>query len=402
GDGVDLIPGDRILERRGDVGWRNLLAPEIPLHQRLVGLHDRVEELGPVLLDGRGKLRGDRDGISLTRARRVEIRAVVQQVDDAFELVLGADRQLDRHAALRQLLLQRGEHAVEVGPLTVEHVHEQDARQLELLGTRPDATGVHLDPHHPRHDHERALDDPKRGDRVRLEARVARRVDDVELSALPLAVSQGRGQGHRAPLLVLLPVGDRIPRIDRPEPVRLARLEEHRLGERGLARPAVADDGDVADLAGFDGHRVLLGAVWVSQSYAACAEVSASRARRANARSTAQIDEATIPANQGSPANLGHVNRARADISVPTITEPDSSRYAMIPDARATYHTAGLTPRARPVPPPARRGGDGPRRDRLRAGRGGVAARATTGRAPPGAARPSRRCRPRRSLVRPP
>ena len=33
-----------------------------------------------------------------------------------------------------------------------------------------------------------------------------------------------------------------------PEPVRRARLEQHRLDERGLARPAVPDDGDVADL----------------------------------------------------------------------------------------------------------------------------------------------------------
>ena len=56
--------------------------------------------------------------------------------------------------------------------------------------------------------------------------------------------------------LVVVPVGHRRAGVDRPEPVRLPRLEEHRLDQRGLARTAVTDDGDVADLAGLDSrHR---------------------------------------------------------------------------------------------------------------------------------------------------
>jgi hypothetical protein len=53
-------------------------------------------------------------------------------------------------------LLQR---AVEVGALAVEHVHEDDARELELVGARPDARRLHLDAHHRADDDERALDD---------------------------------------------------------------------------------------------------------------------------------------------------------------------------------------------------------------------------------------------------
>ena len=51
-----------------------------------------------------------------------------------------------------------------------------------------------------------------------------------------------------------------VPASTDPEPVGRLRLEEQRLDERRLARPAVADDGDVADLPGFDGHQVLLAA----------------------------------------------------------------------------------------------------------------------------------------------
>ena len=52
-----------------------------------------------------------------------------------------------------------------------------------------------------------------------------------------------------------------VPGLDRAEPVDLARLEEQRLDERRLARPAVADDGDVADLSGLEAWaaRLLLG-----------------------------------------------------------------------------------------------------------------------------------------------
>ena len=139
GDRIDLVARDRVLQRGSDVRIRDLLAREVALHQRLVGLDDRVEQLRAVLLDGRGQLRGDRDGISLALARRIHVGAVVQQVDDAGQLVLAADRKVDGDAAARELLLHRGEHAVEVGALAVEHVHEDDARELELFGAVPDA-----------------------------------------------------------------------------------------------------------------------------------------------------------------------------------------------------------------------------------------------------------------------
>ena len=82
------------------------------------------------------------------------------------------------------------------------------------------------------------------------EARVAGRVDQVDLAALPLEVAERRGERHLPALLVLVPVGGGRALLDRAEPVDRAGLEEHRLDERGLPRPAVAGDGDVADLSG--------------------------------------------------------------------------------------------------------------------------------------------------------
>ena len=238
----------------------------------------------------------------------------MQQVDDARQLVLRADRQLDRHAALRQLLLDGGEHAEEVGALAVEHVHEDDAREPELLGAVPHARRVHLDAHHAGDDDERAFDDAQRGDRVGLEAGVARRVDQVDLAALPLAVAERRGERHLPAVLVLLPVGDRRAGFDLPEPVRLSRLEEQRLDERGLSRPAVADDGDVADLPGFDGHRVLLGCERDGrrESYARAAEAE----KRANAAITTAANGAGRDRREPRIARVGageHAVQAREE-----------------------------------------------------------------------------------------
>ena len=66
----------------------------------------------------------------------------MQEVDDAGQLVLGADRQVDGDAARRELLLELAERAEEVGALAVEHVHEDDAREVARLRALPDAPGA--------------------------------------------------------------------------------------------------------------------------------------------------------------------------------------------------------------------------------------------------------------------
>ena len=193
--------------------------------------------------------------LPLALALGARVRRHVQQVDDPGQLVLDADRQMDRHALRAELGAKLLEGAVEVGALAVEHVDEDDAREPERLGAAPVARGLHLDPHDAADRDERALHDVQRRDRVALEARLAGRVDQVDLPALPLEVAQRRRDRHLALLLVVVPVGDGRALLDDAEPVRRACLEEHCLDERGLAGASVTDDGDVADLSGLDcGH----------------------------------------------------------------------------------------------------------------------------------------------------
>ena len=246
----------RVLESVRDLVHGQLLALQVLLHQRLVDLDDLVKQLLAVLGDLVGHRVRNRLRILLAPALVGDIRAHVDEVDDAGELVFMADRQLDDDAALGQLLAHRVEILEEVRPLAVQHVHEDDAREAELLGAPPQARGADLDAHHAADREERTLDDAQRRDRVSLEARVARSVDHVDLAPLPLEAAERGLQRHLARALLVVPVRDGRAGVDRAQPVRLAGLEEHRLDERRLPHAAVADDSDVADLPGLESrHR---------------------------------------------------------------------------------------------------------------------------------------------------
>ena len=207
-DREELAACDALLERSRDLVRVELLALEVALHQALVDLHDLVEELLAIFLGESRHRVGDRDGVGLLLAARRHVRAHVQHVDDALELVLRADRDVHGDAFRRELLLDLTERAEEVGPLTVEHVHDEEAREAEVLRELLHACGPDLEAHHAGDDDERALDDAERAARLTLERRVARAVDEVELPVLPARVGERQRDRQLALLLVLVRVGD--------------------------------------------------------------------------------------------------------------------------------------------------------------------------------------------------
>ena len=171
-----------------------------------------------------------------------------EQVDDAAEVVLLADRQLHGHDLRAERLLQELERVVEVGALAVEHVADDDAAEPARLGAVPEPLVLDFDAEHRVDDDERRLDDLQAGDGVGEEARVAGRVDEVEGETVAVDVRQTGREAHLALLLVVVPVGDRravghgTQSRDRPG------VEQQRLEQRRLAGTAVADESDVPDL----------------------------------------------------------------------------------------------------------------------------------------------------------
>ena len=173
--------GERLLELLG--GER--LALEVALHQRVVGHDDALDQ---VVVDARldlGHFLGDL-GPGRRAAVVVEERLVGQQVGDAPEVALLADRQLEWRDAGAEVVAQLVERALERSPLAVELVDEDHARHAEVARDAPRRLGLHLDPLDGAHHEDREVGHPQGGVHVAHEVGVAGRVEDVDLVALVL------------------------------------------------------------------------------------------------------------------------------------------------------------------------------------------------------------------------
>ncbi len=244
---------DHRLQRGRHLLGRDLLALEVLLDQLVGRLGDLLDQLVVAPLGLLHVLGGDVDAVALALPLGIGIGAHVDEVDDALVVVLLAHGHGHGDDPVGQAR-QRRERHVEVGALAVEQVHVDDTRQPELVGPAPQPVGRHLDARHAGDLEEHTLDDPQRTERITLERRIARRVDEVQPPPLPGTVREGRGDRHRAPLLVLVVVGDGRSVDHGSEARRLAALEQQRLDERRLPRPTMAEHGDVADLPGLLRH----------------------------------------------------------------------------------------------------------------------------------------------------
>ena len=220
GDREDAALGDPGLERAHGLLVGDLLALEVALHQLVGHLGHLVHQLLAVLLGARAQVLGDLDLLRGAGAGAVvAVGLHVHEVDHALELVLGADRDLGGHHVLAERLLERLEAAEEVRALAVEHVHEDEAGEAELVGALPEPVGGHLDAHHAV-DHEHgALAHAQRGQRVGEEARLAGGVDEVDLAVVPAERREARRDRHLARLLVRRGVRDRRSVSHRAQPV---------------------------------------------------------------------------------------------------------------------------------------------------------------------------------------
>ena len=237
-----------VLEGLDDLVVVDLLALEVALHEVLVDLGDLVHELLAVLLGLGLKVVGDRDLLGVLATGAVVLVGLhVDEVDDAADLVLGADGDLGGDRVRPEGGLERLQRAEEVGALAVEHVHEDQAGDVELLGALPQASGGDLDAHHRVDDEDRRLAHAQRAERVGDEARLARGVEEVDLAVHPFERAQRRRDRHPARLLVVVGVRDRRAVGHRAEPVGRARLVQQRLVQRGLAGAAMADERHVPD-----------------------------------------------------------------------------------------------------------------------------------------------------------
>ena len=236
---------------RLDLGDRQLLATEELLEQLVVGLGDGLEELGAVLV--RLLHQVGRDVLDLVLLAQGGLAAPDEgthgdQVDDADEVVLGADGQLDDQRLGLEAVHDGVDGEVEVRAELVHLVDEADARDVVLVGLTPDGLRLGLDALLAVEDGDGTVEDAQRALDLDREVHVARGVDDVDLVVVPVAGRRGGRDRDAALLLLLHPVHRRRTVVRLTDLVVDPGVEQDPLGGRRLAGIDVSHDADVADL----------------------------------------------------------------------------------------------------------------------------------------------------------
>ncbi len=239
-----VLAGDRELADRAlDLVLGELFTTEVLLQQRLVALGDGLEqllavlgglidEIGGDLLEGR--LRTDLDGAAPGD------RLLGDQVDDAVEVVLGTDRQLQDERLGTETLLDGAHGEEEVRTELVHLVDEADTRHVVFLGLSPDLLGLRLDAFLAVEHRDRTVEHAQAALHLDGEVDVARGVDDVDLVLVPETGHRSGGDGDPPLLLLLHPVRRRGAVVGLTDLVVHTGVEKDSLGRGGLAGIDVA------------------------------------------------------------------------------------------------------------------------------------------------------------------
>ncbi len=187
--------------------------------------------------------------VVILRAERLVVpddRLHAHQIDEALELLLRADRKLDRHRLGAEAVDDVLQALEEVSADLVHLVGEDDARNLVLVALAPDRLGLRL---HAlvriEHAHG-AVEHAQRTLHLDGEVDVAGGVDDVQPLAVPERGGRGRRDGDAALLLLLHEIHGRGAVMHLADLMALAGVIENPLGGRGLAGIDVRHDAEVA------------------------------------------------------------------------------------------------------------------------------------------------------------
>ena len=237
-------------DRRADVRLGDRLTVQITLHERLADVGNRLEKLLARRLGGATDVGGD---LLLPVARTEALvlphhRLHGDEIDDAAEIVLDAERQLDHDRVGPEALANLADDAVEVRADAVHLVDEGDTRNVVAVGLAPDGLGLRLDAADTAEHRDGAVEDAQAPLDLDREVDVAGRVDDVDAVVLPEAGGGGGRDGDAALLLLHHPVHDGGALMDLADLVADARVVEDALRRRGLAGINVGHDADVAGL----------------------------------------------------------------------------------------------------------------------------------------------------------
>ena len=236
-----------------DLVDRELLALEVLLHEVVVDVRDRLEQL---VARGLGAASAYSAGMSTTSNFAPSVSSssghttafiATRSMTPRKSLSAPIGSWIDRGHGV-EAVADHLDAALEVGADAVHLVDEAEARHVVLVGLAPDGLGLRLDAGDRVEHRDRAVEDAQRPLDLDGEVDVAGRVEDVDLAVVPLRGRGGRGDRDAALLLLDHVVHDRGAFVHLADLVGTTRVVEDPLGRRGLARVDVSHDPDVAGL----------------------------------------------------------------------------------------------------------------------------------------------------------
>src|SRR5712664_2900925 len=175
---------------------------------------------------------------------------LLEEIDDADEIVFAAKRELQRHRTRSEALLDGADYVIEIRAHAVHFVHKADARHAVFIGLAPHGFGLRLHPGNGIEYAHRAVEHAQRAFHFHGKVHVAGGINNVDAvffaEAVPRSGGGGAGDGDAALAFLLHPVHGGGAFVDGTDLVGHTRIEQDALGRRGLAGVDVRHDPDVA------------------------------------------------------------------------------------------------------------------------------------------------------------
>ena len=178
----------------------------------------------------------------------VDDRLHRDQINNALELLLHADRQLDDHRPRPESLADHVHAAPEVGSGPVQLVDKADTRDRVAIRLSPDRLRLGLDARNAIEDDDRTVQDAQAALDLNSEVHVPGRIDDVDSVIVPEARCSCGSNRNAALLLLGHPVHGGRALMDLTDLVDLLRIEKDPLGDRGLPSVDMGNDSNVPRL----------------------------------------------------------------------------------------------------------------------------------------------------------
>ncbi|GKT92279.1 hypothetical protein Ct61P_10129 [Colletotrichum tofieldiae] len=258
-DGGELESDGGTADGGLDLGVGRDLLVEEQLGHLVVDVGELLDEFLTLLLDevlvAAGEDVSDLDDGTAGTFKVVGL--LLNQVNDALELVLGSDGDLDGGGGDLELLVDLFDGLPGVGTHAVHLVHETDAGDVVALHLTVDGDGLTLDAGDGAQDHDGAVEDTQSSLDLDGEVDVAGSIDDVDVVGflfsvfrlLPVSERGGRLDGDALFSLEIHGVhlgADRVLAADLVDRLDAARVEQNSLRGRRLSAVNVGRDTDVA------------------------------------------------------------------------------------------------------------------------------------------------------------